>query len=176
MMRHLVSVLLIGAVIFAPLSSSHARGLRSHPFFIERISWFSLAVSNFAAATPELEETAAEITRSIRGVLSRSGPYPFAQSEDLNSIPVGIDTPSQFSLWTPHGVELLLVGRVSVAPDGRLEVALRLWDTVTQAQVTGRRYLAPTESKDRLALTVAGEIFEALGDRYESALSRIRDR
>lgn len=175
-MRHLLSILLIGGVIFAPLSSSYARGLRSHPFFIEKISWFSLAVSNFTAATPELEETAAEITRSIRDVLARSGQYPFEQSEDLNATSVGLDGLPEFSLWTPRGVGLLLVGRINVAPDGRLEVAFRLWDTVAQVQVTGRRYFAPAELKNQLALTVAGEVFEVLGDRYQSALSRIRDR
>jgi Tol biopolymer transport system component len=175
-MRHLASFLLIGAVAFTPLSPSHARGLRTHPFLITKISWFSLAVSNFVAATPELEETAAEMTRSIRDALARSGPYPFERSEDLNAIAVGIDAPPQFSLWTPHGVGLLLVGRVSIAADGRLEVALRLWDTVGQTQITGRRYFAPTELKDRLALTVAGEIFEVLNSRYESAVSRIRER
>ena len=176
MMRHLALVLLIGAVAFMTPSPSYARGLPIHPYLTTKISWFSLAVSNFVAATPELEETAAEMTRSIRGVLARSSPYPFKQSDDLNAISVGIDAPPQLSFWKSYDVGLLLVGRVSVAADGRLEAAFRLWDTVAQRQIAGRQYFAPAELKDRLALVLAADVFEELDSSHELALSRIRER
>jgi Tol biopolymer transport system component len=176
MMRHLALVLLIGTVACMTPPPTYARGLRIHPFLTTKISWFSLAVSNFAAATPELEETAAEMTRSIRDLLAHSGPYPFKQSDDLNANSVGIDAPPQFALWTPYGVGLLLVGRVSKAADGRLKVEIRLWDTLGERQITGRVYLASVDSKDRLALTIAGDIFEQLDDNYRSFLSQIERR
>jgi Tol biopolymer transport system component len=115
-------------------------------------------------------------TRSIRGVLAPSSPYPFKQSDDLNAISVGIDAPPQFSFWKSYDVGLLLVGRVSVAAGGRPEAGFRLWDTVAQRQIAGRQYFAPAELKDRLALVLAADVFEELDSSHESAPSRIRER
>jgi TolB protein len=113
------------------------------------------------------------MTRSVRDILARSGPYPFKKSDDLNAEAVGIDAPPQFSFWRTRSVGLLLVASVREASDGRLEVGFRLWDTFAQRQVAGQVYHAAPKSKDRLALTLAADVFETLDDSYRSALSRL---
>ncbi|MEH2510774.1 hypothetical protein V1291_002128 [Nitrobacteraceae bacterium AZCC 1564] len=178
MMRHVVPAMLFSVAALMSPPPSHAKDLPVRKILpkITRVSWLSLAVPNFVAATPGVDEAAAEITRSIGDVLARSGPYPFKQSDDLNAERVGLDNPPQFSFWKAHGVGLLLVGSVSEAADGRLEVGFRLWDTIAKRQMAGRRYFAPAELKERLALTLAAEVFEELDRSHEFALSRIEGR
>ena len=171
-MKHVALAVLFGFVaLMNPAPSQAGRILPK----ITSVTWYSLAVTNFAAA-PGLEETAAEMTRSVRDILAHSGPFPFTQSDELNAETVGIDAPPQFSFWRNRGIGLLVVASVKEAPDGRLEVGFRLWNTFTEGQVAGKTYLASPEFKDRLARTLAGEIFEILDDNYRSVLSKIDRR
>lgn len=172
-MKYVTLAVLFGVAALISPTPSHAKDLHVRRILpkITHVSWYSLAVTNFTAA-PGLDETAAEMTRSVRDILAHSGPYPFKQSDDLHAETVGIDTPPQFSFWKTRGVGLLLVASVREASDGRLDVRFRLWDTISENQIAGRTYLAAREFKDRLALTLAAEVFEILDDSYRSAPSR----
>lgn len=67
---------------------------------VTHVSWYSVAVTNFTAA-PGLEETAAEMTRSVRDILAHSGPYPFKRSDALNAETVEIDSRQTLRIGKP---------------------------------------------------------------------------
>jgi hypothetical protein len=71
MMRSVTLAALIGVAAFmsAPPSHTKDRAMRGPIPNIKAISWYSLAIPNFVAATPNLDEVAGELTKSIRDVL-----------------------------------------------------------------------------------------------------------
>src|SRR5262245_34521354 len=118
-MKYVALAVLFGVAALVNSAPSHSKDLPVRRILpkITSVSWYSVAVSNFVAA-PGLDETAAEMTRSVRDILAHSGPYPFKQSDALNAEAVGIDAPPQFSFWRTRGVGLLVVAGVSKASDG----------------------------------------------------------
>ena len=176
-MKYVALAVLFGVTALIGPAPSHAKDFHVRRILpkMTHVSWYAVAVTNFTAA-PGLDETAAEMTRSIRELLAHSGPYPFKRSDDLNAKTVEIDSPPDFSFWKTRGVGLLVVTNVREASDGRLEVRFRLWNTMAERQVAGQIYYAAPEFKDQLALAVAGAIFEILDESYRSVLSEIDGR
>jgi TolB protein len=110
----------------------------------------------------EAADAAADITRVITNDLETSGLFapvdPEAFIEDIEDI----NLRPRFADWRVIDASALLVGRVTVAEDGRLLVAFRLWDTASEQQMLGLQFVSVPENWRRVAHKVADAVYERL--------------
>jgi TolB protein len=173
-MMRLLSIVLVcvGVAAAAPVAAKQ-RGIYGRIPNLITIEWGRVTVSTFVAETPGLNDEAREMTRVVRDVLERSGPYLLRQSDILDEVVVGIDAAPDFAYWRAHGTSFLVCARVSKEPDGRLKVGYRLWDVHSGGQIVGRYFTGADEKRQDLALAVAAEVFEYLTSEHDFTLSRL---
>jgi len=106
--------------------------------------------------------TGAEIAQVISADLDRSGLFrPLDQamfqgrSLDLNVMP-------SFDQWKAISAQALVVGQVSSAGDGRLNVDYRLYDVYAGDQLVSGRLIATPDSWRRIAHQIADAIYQKL--------------
>ena len=68
----------------------------------------------------------------------------------------------RFSAWRPIGALGLVTGNVRLRPDGNIRVEFRLWDVVTEQQLTGVGYTTPASNWRRIAHVITDRIYERL--------------
>ncbi len=129
-----------------------------------------LAIPAFKSMTPTEEEAA--FARSASALLSETLEFtgllklidPGAFLEDPGES--GIVAPDiQFKNWTMVGAELLITGGVLVAND-LVEVELRLYDTIKQQLLVGKRYTGQAGDERKIIRRFCSEvIFQLTGDR-----------
>jgi len=72
------------------------------------------------------------------------------------------DVQPRFPDWRAINVDALVTGRVTRQPDGRLQVAFRLWDVSANAQLTGQQYFSTPDNLRRIANIISDAIYERL--------------
>jgi len=103
----------------------------------------------------------AQIAGVVTADLDRSGlfrpldPAEFRQQPDVKLTPA-------FDPWKAIAAQALLVGEVSSAPDGRLNVDFRLWDVYGGEQLVGTRLTATPDSWRTIAHQIADAVYEKL--------------
>lgn len=121
-----------------------------------------IAITDFLGEPGLAGEAGEDIARVVRNDLESTGLFapldPEAFIEDIENI----DLRPRFADWRVINAKALLVGRVTVAEDGRLLVAFRLWDTVTETQLLGLQYVSVPENWRRVAHKVADAVYEEL--------------
>ena len=119
-----------------------------------------LAIPDFVATAPRLEQAALDISRAIRPLLRDSGPFHVVDTDEVNTRRVALDAKPLPDDWRSADISVLVVGQVSEITDTRMHVAFRLWRVPTQRQVIGQTYKADIDDWQRVARIIAGEIFE----------------
>lgn len=121
-----------------------------------------IAIVEFIGDEGVAVEAGADIARVVTSDLASTGLFdpidPEAFIEDIGNI----DLRPRFADWRVVNAKALLVGRVTVAEDGRLLVAFRLWDTVTESQLLGLQFVSVPENWRRVAHKVADAVYEEL--------------
>ena len=104
----------------------------------------------------------ADIARVVAADLERSGffrpidPNAFLQRDlDVNAAP-------RFADWRAINAVALSAGRATVAPDGRLQVDVRLWDVAQERSLEGRQFTATPDNWRRVAHKIADLIYERM--------------
>ncbi|GGE46562.1 protein TolB [Marinicauda pacifica] len=121
-----------------------------------------IAVVDFVGEPGLAGEAGADIARVVTSDLESTGLFaPVSQDAFIEEIG-NIDLRPRFSDWRVINANALLVGRVTVAEDGRLLVAFRLWDTVTETQLLGLQFVSVPENWRRVAHKVADAVYEEL--------------
>lgn len=121
-----------------------------------------IAIVEFVGEEAAALEAGADIARVVTNDLESTGLFapldPEAFIEEIGDI----DLRPRFADWRVINAKALLVGRVTVAEDGRLLVAFRLWDTVTETQLLGLQFVSVPENWRRVAHKVADAVYEEL--------------
>jgi TolB protein len=65
-----------------------------------------------------------------------------------------------FPDWLPINAQMLVTGRVTRQPDGRIKVEFRLWDVFGGAQLTGQQYFSTPDNFHRIANIISDAIYE----------------
>ncbi|MFA5081827.1 MAG: Tol-Pal system beta propeller repeat protein TolB [Hydrogenophilaceae bacterium] len=96
----------------------------------------------------------------IRADLSRSGLFKLVDSNGLGK--PGEAQAVDHAQWRARGADALVVGQVSKAADGRLDIRFRLYDVVRKTQLAGFSYLVPATLNRAIAHKIADLVHEKL--------------
>jgi TolB protein len=116
-----------------------------------------IAIPAFTGSGPP----GSDIARVISDNLDRSG---FFLPIDRGRVgqPLDPSVTPQFGDWKVLGAQALVVGRVSVDPDGRLRVEFRLWDVAREQYLHGEEFTAPADTWRRVAHKISDAIYTRL--------------
>ena len=72
------------------------------------------------------------------------------------------DQPPRTDSWRMINAQFVVTGRADHAPDGRLQVAFRLWDVATGAQIAGSQYVTDPNNARRVGHIISDAIFSRI--------------
>ncbi|MFN0317132.1 MAG: Tol-Pal system beta propeller repeat protein TolB [Burkholderiales bacterium] len=101
------------------------------------------------------------ISEVVSADLLRSGLFKLGALGDARPFP---SEPAEvkFGYWRDKGDQILVIGKVSPRPDGRLEVRFRLIDVAKQSQLAGYSYAVTVPQLRATAHKIADVIYEKL--------------
>jgi TolB protein len=101
------------------------------------------------------------VTPVIAADLARSGLFRMVDSGGLNPLP---HEPQDlnYSTWRARGADAVVIGSVSMLPDGRYDVRFRLMDVTKQTQLAGFAYAASAAQLRLTAHRIADVVYETL--------------
>ena len=121
-----------------------------------------IAAPEFIAAGPVSQGIARDITDVVKADLDRSGLFavidPRAYIEDLTSVNVR----PRFADWRLINAQVLVAAEVRDLPDGRIEVATRVWDVYADEQLGAVSFKTPADNWRRAAHKVADFVYKSL--------------
>ena len=124
-----------------------------------------IAIPEFLSADPKL---GADIANVVAADLGNSGLFePIDRAAFIERVQ-NVQVAPNFANWRSVGADALIVGQAGLAPDGRIQVEMRVWDVVTNKPLDGKRLTATPQSWRRIAHQVADIAYEKLtgGARY----------
>ncbi len=117
-----------------------------------------IAIPAFGGASPYASDIAAVVAADLQrsGLFRPLDPNLFAdKAPDVNLQP-------RFPDWKQIGGQALVVGQVTVDPDGRLQVDFRLYDVFAQQQLTAIEFTATPEAWRHVAHKISDAVYEKL--------------
>ena len=150
--------LMCAVAILVPLAPlSPARAALTIEIIGTGTSQFPVAVVPFRAEGG----LAQPVTPVIAADLARSGLFRTVDSGGLNPLP---HEPQDlnYSTWRARGADAVVIGAVSMLPDGRYDVRFRLMDVTKQTQLAGFAYTANAAQLRLTAHRIADVIYETL--------------
>ncbi|MDP2240948.1 MAG: Tol-Pal system beta propeller repeat protein TolB [Burkholderiales bacterium] len=104
---------------------------------------------------------ATKITPVIAADLARSGLFKPVDAGGMVPVP---HEPEQvvYSQWQARGAEAVVIGSVTLLPDGRYDIRFRLMDVVKQTQLAGFVYFATAAQLRLTAHKIADAIYEKM--------------
>jgi TolB protein len=120
-----------------------------------------IAIAPFRAETGSPQP----ITPVVAADLQRSGLFKMVDAGGLSPPPYEPQEVN-YSTWRARGAEALVIGSITLLPDGRYDVRFRLMDVVKQTQLVGFAYSAAASQLRLMAHKIADVIYEKLtGDK-----------
>ena len=126
-----------------------------------------IALPDFDSDSAEAADLARQVSEVVRNDLESSGLFAMIDENAFLQNEISIDTQPRFADWRVIKADNLVVGRARILPDGRLEVAFRLWDNYGEKIVeidgqSGKRYVTNQDNWRRIAHKIADHIYERL--------------
>jgi len=125
-----------------------------------------VALREAETAGGSLSAIGEDLAEVVSGDLRRSGLFRPLPPESFLEEPGAADTRPRFSSWRAIGAQALVTGQITLRGDGLLVSEFRLWDVLSEQQLTGLRYTAQPGSWRRIAHKIADDIYARLtGER-----------
>jgi len=121
-----------------------------------------IAITKFGLGSANAAQAAKGIPDVITNNLERSGlfrpldPNSFIQKSD------DIQTRPRFGDWRIINAQALVTGRVEIVADGRLRTEFRLWDVISEQQMTGLVYFTTPDNWRRVGHLISDAIYKRL--------------
>jgi TolB protein len=126
-----------------------------------------IALTNFSGSRQDMvsggsvEDLGIKITQVISADLERSGLFRVIDQKAFINSANQADRP-QFANWSAIGAQALVTGALELEEDGRVKVEFRLWDVLSNSQMTGLRYFATSANWRRIAHLISDTIYKRL--------------
>ncbi|MEM6648651.1 MAG: Tol-Pal system beta propeller repeat protein TolB [Pseudomonadota bacterium] len=122
-----------------------------------------IAIPDFIAATARTETLSTQITDVIEANLERSGLFrPINEQAFIQKELQSINVKPRFVDWRQINATVLVAGEVTEQPDGRVQVAVRLWDVFGNQQLGTIAFKTPQDNWRRAAHKVSDFVYSAL--------------
>lgn len=122
-----------------------------------------IAVSDFSASKPALQDLANDIPGIVRENLERSGLFRPISTKAFVQTPGSIEQEGvRFPEWRSTGAETMVSGHVSTDDQGQTRVEFRLWDVLSQEQLIGMAYTTTPANWRRIAHIMSDEIYKRI--------------
>jgi TolB protein len=117
-----------------------------------------IAITAFAANTQAGNQLTSIISNNFKRSVFLSPLDPATFTETVTNP----DQPPRMDSWRMINAQFVVTGRADHAPDGRLQVAFRLWDVAAAAQVAGSQYVTDPNNARRVAHIISDAIFSRI--------------
>jgi len=121
-----------------------------------------IAITDFYGSDEGAAQIGRDVTQVITANLERSGLFkpidPRAFIQDIGSLRAG----PRFGDWRVINSDALVSGGIELQSDGRLRVEFRLWDVLSEQQMTGLAYVSTPANWRRVAHIVSDAIYKRL--------------
>lgn len=154
---HPASISWAGAKVYIDLSAPAEKKL---PIAVEDFAYLDAGMAN---APEGLKTIGHELMDALKDDLRFSNLFTIVKGG-----PAPAQTPpsgeEDFERWREAGADILVKGAFSVGKDG-LTVEIRLYDTVNEKRIMGKRYIGPASNPRRLIHYYGDDLYEALTGR-----------
>lgn len=121
-----------------------------------------IAIPDFYGAQPQEGQVGKDIAKVVSADLERSGLFKPIDPRAFIQTVESLQTGARFADWKAINAEALVQGKVEIGTDGRMRVEFRLWDTFSEAQLTGHVYTASPQGWRRMAHMIADAIYKKI--------------
>ncbi len=121
-----------------------------------------IAVPDFIAETDQMRTLGRDITGVIMADLDRSGLFSVIDQRAYIERIGSVNVRPRFPDWRIINAQVLVVGDVRPTPDGRIEVATRVWDVYSNEQLGAVSFKTPADNWRRAAHKVADFVYKSL--------------
>ena len=122
-----------------------------------------IAVPNFIGdANEETRQLGRDIAEVVIADLDRSGLFSVIDQRAYIETLTSVNTRPRFADWRIINAQVLAAGGVTLASDGRIQVAIRVWDVFANEQLAAVSFTTPPENWRRAAHKVADTVYKAL--------------
>lgn len=121
-----------------------------------------IAIADFSGATPADAAPGEDIAKVVRADLERSGLFKSLDPKSFIEKAPNINAAPNFADWRVISAQGLVVGQVTMQPDGRLRVDFRLWDVYGENQMLGLKYFTQPANWRRIAHMISDAIYERI--------------
>lgn len=161
MTRFFAALTILIALVAAPFAA-HAQEPLRVDITQGNLDPLPIALPDFLGETEEFEALGEDIVRVVTNDLASSGLFaPIDQAAYIEDIE-NVDLMPRFADWRVINSSALVVGHVSEAPDDRIRVMFRLWDTRLETQMEGRIFVIARENWRRIAHIISDVIYQRL--------------
>ncbi len=123
----------------------------------------SIATAVFTGDTPAEAELAARITELVRADFASLGIFAAPDAASISGFSGATNAMPQWADWSGVNAKALLVGKVILAADGRLNVQFRLFDVDARSQRIGTQYNVPAQDQwRRIGHKIADDVLVSL--------------
>ncbi|MCC5994787.1 MAG: Tol-Pal system protein TolB [Oceanicaulis sp.] len=121
-----------------------------------------VAIPDFIGAEGRALEAGEHIARVVNNNLRNSGLFAPVERDAFIERIENIDLRPRFGDWRVINASALLVGRVTIDGEDRMQIAFRLWDTATEQQLLGLQFATTPDNWRRIAHKVSDAVYERL--------------
>jgi TolB protein len=121
-----------------------------------------VAIPDFLAADDQLRNLSRDMTEVVMADLDRSGLFSVIDQRAYIENMTSVNVRPRFPDWRIINAQVLVVGEVTQTPDGRLEVATRVWDVFSNEQLAAVSFKTPVDNWRRASHKVADLVYKAL--------------
>lgn len=119
-----------------------------------------VALPNFAGA--QTSDLATKIPEVIKADLIRSGLFKILDERSYIQTPDALQAGPRFADWRVIGTQALVGGKIEPSVGGKVKVEFRLWDALSEQQLTGMSYETTNDNWRRIAHIIADQIYKRL--------------
>lgn len=116
-----------------------------------------IAIDNFTG-----DAMGAEMVKVVAADLERSGLFRPIDSNAFIERNVGIEATPRFADWRQINAQAVVTGSITPAGNGKVTVAFRLWDVLSEKQFSGKTFSTDPANWRRVSHMVADEIYARL--------------
>ncbi|MEL6359497.1 MAG: Tol-Pal system beta propeller repeat protein TolB [Pseudomonadota bacterium] len=121
-----------------------------------------IAVPDFIGADDEIRQLSRDLSEVVNADLDRSGLFSVIDQRAYIETLESVNVRPRFSDWRIINAQVLVAGEINPLPDGRIEVATRVWDVFSNEQLGAVSFKTPRDNWRRAAHKVADLVYKSL--------------